>query len=69
MQTRLKFTYNDRGQLAEELTTAVFGLVFVSRVTYEYDEEGNLAAQITWKDMKTVQSIKRFTPALAGEGL
>ena len=63
MMTRLKFKYNERGQVVEALTTAVLGLVFVSKVTYEYDEDGNLAAEITWQSMQTIKSIKRY-PAI-----
>ena len=61
MTTHLKRKFNDHGQLVESLTTAVFGLVFISRFTYEYDEEGNLTAEITWQDMKHIQSIKRYS--------
>ena len=65
MSTRLKLKYNDRGQIVESLTTAVFGLVFVSKITYEYDEEGNLSAEIIWQDMRQIKPIKRFPfPAL-----
>jgi hypothetical protein len=66
MQTRLKLKYNERGQLTESLTTAVFGLVFVSKVTYEYNEDSLLTAEIHWQDTKQIKSIKRFTPAAAG---
>lgn len=65
MQTKLKFKRNERGQVIEALTTGVFGLVFISRVTYEYDEDGNLISEVTWKDMKTIKSVKRHSPSLA----
>ena len=64
MQTRIQFKRNERGQIIEALTTAVYGLVFISKVTYEYDEEGRLAAEITWRDNKHIQSIKRLLPEL-----
>lgn len=63
--TRLKLKHNERGQVIEALTTAVFGLVFVSKITYEYNEEGFLAAEITWQDTRQIKSIKRFSPAFA----
>lgn len=65
MQTRIKFKRNERGQVTEALTTAIYGLIFVSKVTYEYDDEGRLAAEITWKDNRTVQSVKRFQSLVA----
>ena len=64
MQTRIKFKRNECGQIIEALTTAIYGLVFVSKITYEYDENGRLAAEITWRDSKHIQSIKRLLPEL-----
>ena len=63
--TRLTRKFNERGQLIEVLTTAVFGLVFVSKTTYEYDSEGNLTAEMTWKDSKTIESVKQLSSDLA----
>ena len=68
MPTRLIRKFNERGQLIESLTTAVFGLVFVSKMTYEYDSEGTLTAEVTWKDPRTIESVKHFSPALASAG-
>lgn len=63
MPTRLKLKHNDRGQVVEALTTAIFGLIFISKITYEYTANGELAAEITWQDTKRIQSIKRYSPA------
>lgn len=67
MQTKLKFKRNERGQVIESLTTGVFGLVFISKITYDYDEEGHLISETTWKDMKTVKSVKHLLPALVSK--
>lgn len=66
MQFKVKFKHNERGQVIEALTTAVLGLIFISKTTYEYDEQGQLAAEITWKDAKTIASIKKLEPAPVG---
>ena len=63
MQKSLKLKYDSKGRLAESLTTAVFGLICVSRTTYDYDAEGNLVQETSWHDLKRIKSIKRYSPA------
>lgn len=57
MQRKIKFKRNERGQIVEALTTGVLGLIFISKITYEYDEHGELLSETTWKDAKTIASV------------
>ena len=62
LRTQVKRKYNDRGQVIEELTTAVMGLIFISKITYEYDPDGFPTAEIIWKNPKHILAITPVAP-------
>jgi hypothetical protein len=60
MNRRIKKKYDKRGLLIEVLQTSVFGLVFDSKTTFEYDEGGYLTLEADWYDMKTIKATRRY---------